>query len=174
MAQPSTMQGDFRFLGAVNVAGQFTFPDGSVDNNSISLANPIATQKLIHRMYARHSQNTGADVVAETVPLHAAAFAGTSIEVRCRVETAPAGGDKTFSVEVQKAADLSTTYATIQSAPIQFAAGDPNGSTKTAVLTVTPISPGDQFRLVVTIAGTTGAQAQGFTVTLIADENPTL
>ena len=164
----TTQWGNFIFPGSVAFTGAIYVPVGSFDDDDISNnANKrINDNKVIHRPDLLYAQADGANVVSETKLLRVCQGAGALLSVHVRPTTAPVGGDKKFTVDVQKAADGSAVWTSLLSAPLQIAAGDANNTIKAAVLAGSVATAlGEAIRIVITASGATGSQGQGVQVT---------
>tara|TARA_R100000808_G_C2129955_1_gene139342 strand:+ start:851 stop:1375 length:525 start_codon:yes stop_codon:yes gene_type:complete len=163
------------FHDDVTFGGNVYVQDGQFDNDAISndANNRIAASKVIHRVDVNHGQADGADVVSETKLLRVARGDGTLSSFRVRVTTAPTGGDKQFTVDLQKAADGSGSWTTMLDSVITMSSADSDDTLETATLVTDPTyDDGDAIRIVVTASGSTGSQGQGFVATAGLEENP--
>jgi hypothetical protein len=158
-----------RFLAAPHFVGAF------VGSDSINVGADLSADKLQHRHAASVHQNDGADVASRTSLVHIAAAAGTVRRVTARATTAPDGGDKQFTVDVQKASSGSGTWTSLLTGVITFADADSDHATKDGTLIGSPsFVEGDAIRVVVTASGSTGDQGQGVVVTVNLDESGVL
>jgi len=162
------MSGDWVFTGTV------TLPALCVDEDNLTTAALLPASKLVTRFPAYAAQADGTDVAAQTDVIHVAKFAGivTSVEAVC--STAPTGGDKKLTIDVQKAT-AGGAWATILSATfdIDNAEADRVATAGTLDAAKDDYVAGDIFQVVVTISGSTGAHGQGLNVTVFFQESPT-
>lgn len=172
MANPTIVSGDLQVNGTLS-AGAMSLPAGSVGNTQVSSSTTerIAATKLIHQFPVGTAQADGADVASRTEMVHVARGSGTLAEFSVGIGTAPAGGDKQYTVDLQKSTG-GGTFASMLSAPITVSTADSSRSKKTATLSVTSYSAGDLLRVVVTASGTTGTQGQGMVAVAFLQENP--
>lgn len=172
-ARASRVEGDFdhagthRFLSAVEV------PDDSFGDAEFNGSDPLTTPKMQHRHVLRHGQKDGTDVVSETQVLYVAGAAGTVARVEVRPTTAPDGGDKQYTIDVQKASDASGSWSSLLTGAITLDDADTDDTLVAGTLIATPTyADGDAIRVVVTASGSTGDQGQGFGLAIVLNENP--
>jgi len=140
-------------------------PAGTVQNDDIAAAAGISASKCEHQYMPTYSQTTGTDVVTATEFIHLAMGAGTIEDFEITPETAPTGGDKQFTVDLQKASNGSTTYASVLSAVITVSSSSTDGTIQSGTITTSSYADQDRLRIVITASGSTGSQGQGFTCT---------
>lgn len=165
----TTFDGNIIVRGNVS-AETFTYPAGSIKDVAVASDAAIDDGKTVRREAFVLSQ-TGA-VVAETRYAHIMRAAGDVVSIEASVTEAVAtGADRIVTIDLQKSTGAGA-FATILSAAIVFN----NGSTLRAITAGTISSAAlidnDMLRLVVTVAGAAGAQAQGLVVTVNVAENP--
>ncbi len=164
-----TLRGDKTFTGTVTFTGSTNLPDGSISDDHVNAGAAIDADKLQHRHALNYAQADGSDVVTATQLLHVCRAAGMVVDVEARVTTAPTGGDKQFTVDIQKAVD-GGSFSTILSAVLTFGGSD--NTLQTATLSGTPtLADGDALRVVITASGSSGSQGQGVVVTVNIDED---
>jgi hypothetical protein len=170
MAQ-TTLDGNVHVTGTLSC--QTLQPSaGSVVNNSVAANAALDATKLVHQFPAEYWQPEGAAVAAETVPLHVARGAGTLVSLEAMLTGAVAtGADRTVTIDLQKG-NASTGFASVLTGTIAFGNTDALRTVKAAVVLTAAYADNDVFRLVVTVAGAAGAQAQGLIVTVTFRENP--
>lgn len=168
------LRSDRFYTGDVIFGGTIALPPGSIENEDIALGANIAAEKLRHRHSLHHRQANGADVASATEVLHVARADGELLSIEARVTIAPTGGDKQFTVDVQKADDASGSWASVLSAVLTFDAGTSADDTlKTAILDgAQTLLDGQALRVVVAASGSTGSQGQGLCVAIHHDEDP--
>lgn len=166
----SLIEGDLRVSGQLT-AGTLKPSAGSVTNASVDAAADIAATKLEHRHQFTYRQKTGTAIVSATEDVYTVhGVTGEVVAVDVVATTAPTGGDKAFTVDVQKG-NQSTAFATVLTGVVtvdnskadrQVVAGSLVGSPSTA--------DGDTLRVVVAASGATGTQGQGLVVTITVRE----
>lgn len=154
-------------------ASYFTPPLQSITDAGIASNAAIAATKLMHQHLLSYAQAGGTDVVSATQLLHIAKGAGSLIGLQVRPITAPTGGDKLFTVDIQKAASASGSWTSLLNAPLEISVSESSADNTnySAVLagTVTYDS-GDALRLVIAASGSTGSQGQGVLCTATVRE----
>lgn len=166
------IRGDRVYTGTVTYTGTINLPAGTIDNADVNAGAAIAATKLQHRHAIGYGQVDGTDVVTATIALHVARGDGQIISVEIRPQTAPTGGDKQYTADIQKGADAGS-YSTILSAAIVLNSSSANNTLQAGTLSTTTFSDGDAFEAIITASGSTGSQGQGFVITLNIDENAT-
>lgn len=167
--------GDVDIRGNLTVGGTlvpklFKPPAGSITDAAVEAAAGIQATKLQHQHVFTHRQKTGADVATQTEDLFTVRAAGSVVGVDVVATTAPTGGNKQFTVDVQKG-NQSTGFATILTAVVTYDSTKANRQVVEASLIADPsYADGDTIRIVVTASGSTGSQGQGLAVTLHARE----
>lgn len=160
---------DCSFGGAVDVGS------GNIKNENFSslAADRLATAKQVHRHDISHYQKDGSDVVSETVPVRLCRGAGTLLGFEVRPITAPTGGDKQYTVDIQQAADASGSYATLLDSPITVDNTSVDETKQAATMIGSPVTTaGAAIQIVIAASGSTGSQGQGFVVTAYYEEAP--
>ena len=145
-----------------------------IPKEAIAAGAGIEATKLQQQYSFVYQQLAGTDVVAATQNLHVAKAAGTIVGVQVRPETVPTG-DYTINVDIQKAADGSGSFATVLSATEEISVSESsvNYTLQDASLGGTlTYAAGDCFQVIITVAGSSGAQGQGLTVDLILRQDP--
>lgn len=171
--QPTRFTNAVHFAGAVSFGGTFTPPTGSITNASIVASAGIDASKVNHKFPLRYAQAPGSAIVAGTQDLHVVAGATGAIEsVEAAITGAIAtGGDRTVTIDIQKSTG-GGAFATVLSATIQFDNGDTLRTASAGTVSDADLVDGDILRVVVTVAGAAGAQAEGLIVTLFLQETP--
>lgn len=144
-------------------------------NSMVNAAAAIASSKLVNRICPTYKVADGTDVAStggDGVPVYVCSKTnGATLKgVHVVCPDAPSGGDKTFTVDVKKAA-AGSAAATMLTTPVTY----PNATADYTVRAdVTPattaIANGDTLLVVVTASGSTGTQGQGLCVLLDIDE----
>lgn len=166
------IEGERIYTDAVQFLTAPSLPAGSIDNAGIEAAAGIAASKVVHQFPLRHTQLDGADVVAATELVHIARGAGELLGVSVVCDAVPDGGDKSVSVDVQKSTG-GAAFATMLDATIDVDSGETDLTPiDGVVVSSNTYAADDVLAFVVTVAGSTGTQAQGLCVTAWVRENP--
>lgn len=167
-----TFRNPVHFQAPVTFGDTVGVTNGQLGNDAIASGAAIDAAKLKHRHHVGYGQANGADVVSETKAVYVAKAAGEVHNVTVRPQTAPTGGDKQFTVDVQKASD-GGTYSTILTATIDVDNTSVDNTKQDGTLVGSPtLVAGDSLQVVVTATGSTGSQGQGVIVSIHVDENP--
>ena len=159
-------------VGAANFTGPTSFPDGSITNTKVAASADIAANKLQHRHAISHSQKDGTDVVSETIMLYIARASGTLARFVVRPRLVPTGGDKQYTVDIQKAVTGSNTWTSLLTAVVTVSSSDTNDVVKGGTLIGSPVYVlNDTIRFVITASGSTGSQGQGVAIEATVDES---
>ena len=159
MAEPTVISGDLIVRGAFS-AGSIVVPAEQITDAAVSNTAAIAASKLIHHFPVHYSQAAGADVTSVTMPVHVAKANGTISAFKVLPTAAPAGGDKKFTVDLQKSTSAGN-YATVLSSVVTIDNTSVNKTPQTGTLSATTYLTGDTFQMVLTASGSTGNQGQG-------------
>lgn len=161
------------FADQVTFLQSVRLPAGSIADDEVAVGAKVSADKIVHRHLLNYSQKDGTDVVSEAVVLHVAKFAGRLRSVEVRPTTAPSGGDKQYTVDVQKAADGSGTWTSLLNSIVTVDSSAASNTKIAATLVADPsVAAGEALRIVVTTSGTTGTQGQGLCVAIEYDEDP--
>jgi len=169
------IRGDTIFHDDVSFGAGVFVPAGSFDDDAISSnANKrIQSSKVVQRVDLNYQQADGVDVATASVLLRLCRGAGKLLDFQVRPTTAPTGGDKKYTVDLQKAADASAVYSTLLDAPITVDNTSVNETKQQATLIASPVTAaGDAIKVIVTASGSTGSQGQGVIVTASYEEAP--
>jgi len=161
----------------VHIAGNLsvqtlTIPGGTVDDAAVKAAAGLSASKLQHQHCLTYSQADGSDVAAAIVPIYT--VRGTSativaVEVVC--VDAPSGGDKAFSVDLQKADEGTPTPATVLTGTIAYSQTQNDCEVEPGTIDSAGLVQGDTLLAVVAVSGSTGTQGQGLVVTVTVRED---
>ena len=169
MAQ-DLVNNDLHVNGALSCKS-FNAPPGSITNDDIEAAAEIDATKVVHQFVIPYAQAGGTAVVAATLPVHVCRTSGEVVAVEAAVLTKATGNDRTVNVDVQKSTS-GGAFATILTAALEF----DDASTDRVAVAGTVLSPelvdGDLLQIVVTVAGSNLAQAQGLIVSVTLREWP--
>jgi hypothetical protein len=144
-------------------------PYGAITNAEISASAAIAASKVVHRECSAYGQAIGSVVAAATMAVRVARTSGAIKEFRVAWLTAPTGGDKAFTVDLQ----LSTgggAFATCLSAVVTVNNTKSDNGTATGTLTTTTFATGDILKVVVATSGSTGTQGYGMIAEVFCEE----
>lgn len=167
------VRGKQLFHDPVTFAGPVYLPTEAVTNaNFSSNANHrLEAEKFIHRPDLHYSQAAGTDVVSETKLLRVCRGDGVLTQVAVRPSAVPAGGDKQYTVDVQKAADGTNVWTSLLNAAVVISSADVAHTRQLGSLIADPsVEDGDTIRIVITASGSTGSQGQGLAVTVGLEE----
>jgi len=173
MSTTTDHRGNHIFHGDVSFGGNMYPPDGAVDDDHISsnVNKRISDAKLVHRYALNHGQADGSDVASETKLLHIARGDGELLGFEVRPTTAPTGGDKQYTVDIQKDADADGSWSSLLDAVITVDSSSVDDTLQAATLVADPsFEDGDALRIVITASGSTGSQGQGFVAAAIVKE----
>lgn len=171
MAQPTYISNDVVIGGSTVFVGPVTLPAATVADAAIAAAAKISASKLQHRHSLNYQQAAGADIATATIPLFIARKAGSILAIEVAAHTAPTGGDKQFTVDLQ-AGNQSTAFATVLSAVVTYSSTQADREVEVGTISTPALAIADQLRLVVTASGSTGSQGQGLAITVTVDEDP--
>ena len=167
----STLSGDFYIDGTI-AAAVLQPSSGSVGDNEVKALADIAATKLNHRVWIhREIFDPSTAVTATTVKLADFDANATLIAVRAQIDVQATGGDRTVTVDIQKAA-AGGAFATVLSATINITNGTVIRTAVLGTISASALASGDTLQAVVTVAGAAGAQAKGLLVTLKIDRKP--
>lgn len=152
---------------------EITFQGGGLRDEDISASAAISATKLKPRRSADISiVDSGTAVAAASKMLHVVRGAtGTLVGIEAAVATAATGADRTVTVDLHKATG-GGAFATVLSSTIGFTNSSTPRVPYAGVINSTSIVDGDVLLVVVTVAGSAGAQALGLVVSLHYDEDP--
>lgn len=167
----SRVEGNMQVTGQI-AAASILYPLGSIENEDVQANAGIEATKVIHQFPVRYSQAEGSDVASATIPVHLV-YGVTAEIVRVEVmsPTAPAGGDKQFTVDV-KAGNNNDAFASVLSAVVTYDSTLSDKEIAVGVLSTTALADGDALQVVVAATGSTGTQAQGLIVVVWLREKP--
>ena len=135
-------------------------PAGILTDAEVSAAAAISASKVIHRDCTQYSQAIGSIVASATQLIRVARASGTLKEFRVGWQTAPTGGDKKFTVDLQQSTG-GGAFASVLSAVVTVDNAKSNNGTATGTLTASSFVTGDLFQVVVAASGSTGTQGYG-------------
>ncbi len=170
MSAPSIVESDLRVVGNFS-AQSITYPPSSIEDADIDSGTAIDNVKLCHRHYAIHRQALGAAVVAKTELVHRCYAAGTLLDIAVVVDSVPAGGSQTVTVNVQLS-HAGGAPATVLTAPVVVNSASAARSEIAAAIAASPVADGDLLYVFVTVGGAGGTQAAGLLVSILVSENP--
>lgn len=162
------------FRNGLTILGQLNLPTSSLgnDNWSASSTQRLASSKAVHQQHMSvELAEQGTAVAAIEKLLFIANGDGTLDAFSAAVVTVADDASRTIDVDLQKSTG-GGAFATVLSASADFT----NGSTALTAVDGTISSAayvaGDIFKIVVTVAGGSGNQAEGLVATLTKSENP--
>lgn len=163
------------YSGNVTFSGQVFLPSSTVTGSQFTddTTQRLPTGKAVHRYNLSHGQANGSDVVSETKLLRICRGAGTLKSFEVRPTTAPTGGDKQFTVDIQKAADASGSWTSMINPVVTMSSADSDNTLEAATIKTDgseDTADGNAIRIVITASGSTGSQGQGFVATAEYEE----
>lgn len=172
MANQTMFPGDLQANGSVYCTGLYA-TGATITNAMISGSAAIAASKIVHKYVFPVYQYTGTAVVAQTNDIHIVSGATGVIESAEAVITGAiaTGGDRTVTVDIHKSTGAGA-FSTICSATIGFTNASVLRTIAAAAFSSTSLVDGDIIRVVTTVAGAAGNQAQGLLVTVKLREDP--
>lgn len=167
----SRINGDLFVAGGISSVSM-TLPAASVGNSQVAAGANIDATKLVHQHALHYGQDAGADVVSKTHELHIVYGTAASVaSIEVVASTAPTGGDKAFTVDLQKST-AGGAFATILSSVITFNSSSVSRVKQSGTIASASLVAGDILRVIITASGSTGSQGQGLCVTVNVRENP--
>ena len=149
----------------------FTPPDGSISNDAIAGAAGIEATKVVHQWTLPVRQSPGTAVVAATDLLHIARFAGEIVAIEAATATVATGADRTVTIDLQKSSS-GGAFASVLTGGIVLDDGSTNRVPVAGTINSPDFVDGDLLQVVVAVAGSAGAQAQGLLVSVTLREHP--
>ncbi len=166
---------DWIFYCTVTFAGSIGLPEDILEAKHWNPSgDPLEATNVVHQSPLKHVQKGGTDVVAATEYLFEARKSTEVLDVVAAVATPPTG-DYTVTIDVQKYSGSSWTSILnggAQSIDNTATADTAISLTLSGTDGVTTIAATELTRLVVTVAGTSGTQAQGLLVQARVHEQP--
>jgi len=167
----NTLNGRTHVLGMLS-ASSMSIPDGTVDDDAVADDAAIAAEKVIHQTpVVVELFGPTTDVAAVSRVIHIAKEAGKVVAVEAIVQTPATGADRTVEVDVQKG-NAGTAYATILTSTADFDNTAAARTPEAAAIATEDYADGDSLEIVVTVAGSAGAQAAGLCVVVWVREEP--
>lgn len=162
--------GDFHVAGTIT-STNIALPSASVGDSQVIAAAGIAASKLEHQHSLSATQAQGTDVVTATTLVHlVTGTTGTIERVNVLPITAPTGGDKEYTVDIQKASGTGSP-ATVLSSVVTVDSSSVDKTEQAGTISVSSLLDGDWLQVVVTASGSTGSQGQGFLVNVVIRED---
>lgn len=147
---------------------------GKIVAQEVDFANAaVPARSGVHRFVVHHNEPSGSDVADKTIPIHHFAYAGKVVAVNVVPYTAPTGGDKAYTVDIQKG-NQGSAPSTILSSVVTINSSDANRQVNAATLSSSPTScaAGDILVAIIDATGSTGSQGQGYTISVVIDQDP--
>jgi hypothetical protein len=140
---------DVIIRGSLSV-GSMTVPTGSISDAQIVAGADISDAKVMQRHAIHYAQAGGTAVVTQTWPIHTMRAAGSLIAVEVTPIVAPTGGDRAFTIDVQKG-NTATAFATMLTAPVTINSSDTSRTPEVgAVSGGGTLADGDTLQIVAT------------------------
>ena len=159
---------DLRVNGTFS-AQTVNLPNSTVQNQHVIASAGIEATKLEHQHALKYAQADGADVVSESVAIHHFRATAEIVSVEVVPITAPTGGDKEFTVDVQKGS-AGSAFASILTGVVTVDSTSADRTGQAGTISGTTAADGDTLRVVVTASGSTGSQGQGVLVVVTVRE----
>jgi len=163
------------------VSAQYTFttvpvfPAETLKNAaySTSAAHALGYDKQ-HTVFGLGVQQAdGTDVVNATTKLYHMMYPGRILSFSVHIIDAPTGGNKQYTVDLQKKSAGASSWTSLLSSVITISSADTDDDVEDGTLISDPSLTGeDALRVVVTATGTTGSQGQGFIASARVAEAP--
>lgn len=149
--------------------GQVTIdiPANVIGDALAKTSDPFNYDKIIrHQSVDWPAFHATEAVTALTKDVHIVRGAsGTLLGVEAAIDVVATGGDRTITVDLHKSTG-GGGFATVLSSTIGFNSGSSVRTAVAGVLSATSLVDGDILRVVVSVAGAAGAQAQGLIVSV--------
>jgi hypothetical protein len=163
------------FYSTVTFAGGLLLAEDIIEAKHWNPAgDPLEAINVVHQSPLVHVQKNGTNVVAVAEYLFEARKSTEVLDVVAAVAVAPTG-DYEVTIDVQKYSESSWTsilYGGAQTIDDTDAADEAISLTLSGTAGVTTLAATELLRVVVTVAGTTGSQAQGLLVQARVHEQP--
>lgn len=150
-------------------AKTFNPPANCITDNSVIAAANIAATKLEHQHALTVQQSPGSAIVAATTYLKIIRAPGSVASLDVIVTTAATGADRTVTVDLQKSTG-GGAFASVLSAVVTLNNTSVAKTVYSGSISSASLVAGDILQLVVAVAGSAGAQAQGLQVTATTRE----
>ncbi len=111
------------------------------------------------------------EVYSATIPLEITPAGSTLLAVEASCATAPTGGDKAFTIDLQRGSQADA-FATVLSAAITIDSTIDDREVVEGTIADAACSAGEQLRLVIATSGSTGTQGAGLVVTVSYERAP--
>ena len=164
------------FEGAVGFTGDVTIQNGQLGDLALSetAAKRVAAKKVWQLQQFGYSSESLSNAIGSTIDkhIHTAKGKGTVKRVSVVIEVAPSASGYTYTVDLKKAVDGSTTYNTILSSTLTINDSTAVGTELTLSLDSTKVEydAKDRFELEVIRSGSSGTEGQGLSVVVHAEE----
>jgi hypothetical protein len=174
-ASPTAWRGDVIFYDDVTFRSSPSIPNDTITNAMVKqdANNLVAAEKLEAQFAVSEMTHTeGTTVTATHDWLHIVqGSAGEIASFEAAIGSAITG-DYTVTVDLHKSTG-GGAFATVLTTTIGFSSADSARTAKAAVISSASLTDGDILKAVVTVAGSSGTQAQGLACTLTLREDPT-
>ena len=171
MAETNTIRGDVRIIGTLALQA-ISLPAGTVKNAGVASDAAIEASKLEHQFSLDFAQVPGTAVVAETRDLHIVqGTTGETLAVEAAITGVIAtGADRTVTIDVHRST-AAGAFGSILTAAITLNDGSTLRQKVAATIQTSALVAGDILRVIIAVAGSAGAQAQGLVVTTTVRED---
>lgn len=145
---------------------------GGVSNSDVAAAAGIEATKLVHQFPIPNQLFGSTVAISATIrEIYLAKEAGTVSRIESIMQTASTSTDRIVNVALHKSS-AGSTYATILSANSIITSTSTPRVPEEGTISSAAYVDGDSFRLVVSVAGSSGTQATGLLVNVWFRENP--
>lgn len=170
MPTNTRVESNMHVVGRIT-AEAMTLPDSTVTDAMVASNAAIAASKVVHRFPIRHSQNEGAVVADEVMPIHIARAAGTVKAIEVVVTNAVPVGDSTVTVDLKKG-NAASAYASVLSSVITLDNATVLRTAVAGTINTSAYAAGDSFLLDINATVGTGTLPTGIVVTVFFEESP--
>jgi hypothetical protein len=160
---------DYMWSGNHQFGGGFALPDGCITDAKVPAGANIDEAKFEHRAPVKCAQ--AGTVVAATESIYIAFRPGVVAGFKAVLDTIPTGADRTITIDIKKST-AGGAYASILSAPLVLDDDSVAKVVEDFSISGTPaIAEDDILQIVITVAGSAGAQGAGLLVWGVVVEN---
>lgn len=159
------------FLIRANLTAEtITAQSGNFSSAWLTTLDQVDPVNNVFQFPVYYAQEIGSVVATATADVFIATEVCNLASFKVFNSTAPTGGDKAFTVDLQKSTG-GGAFATILSAVITRNSSDTDRTTETATISSAALIAGDVLRVVVTASGSTGTQGSGVTAQIMVEQN---
>lgn len=171
----TVLDGNVYVAGSLS-ANTFSPPASSITNTAIAAG---ATGSYIAATKVQHQQSINVELFGPTTTVAAVTqwlylvrgATGTIVSIEAAIAVVATGADRTITVDLHKSTGAGA-FATVLSATIGFTNASAVRTMVAGTISSASLVDGDILEVIVTVAGSAGAQATGLTVCLNVREDP--